>query len=324
MTRRRNVGRFFAAILAGVLASTVAACTDADDDAQPDDVVQWVRDAAVPLTPAGPDGPETPLADAAGLETIDELVADATVVGLGESAHGLGDQFILRQHLARYLVENHGYRTIAFEEDYGSGVAIDRHVTDGVGDAHELVGSMVAAWRSEQMLSFVEWMRDFNQEHPDDPVRFLGTDVTQLRQLSFDELTRYVADIAPDRSDELAAHLDEIALQGPPGQHIGWVFEHPDPDSLVEHATAVRDLVAQLPEPDTETDTDERADMERHAAAVVGFYLNYTSDDTDLRERAMADTLQSWQEQTQTTAIYWAANVHVTATPTSTTTSRQP
>lgn len=315
MTRCRNVGRFFAVALAGVLATTMAGCSDAPDEAQPDDVMQWVQEAAVPLAPASPDDPETPLADTAGLEAVDALVADATVVGLGESAHGLGDQFTLRQRLARYLVENHGYRTIAFEEDYGSGVAIDRYLTEGVGDANDLVGSMVAAWRSEQMLSFVEWMHDFNQDHPDDPVRFLGTDVTQLRQLSFDELTRHVTEVAPGRADELASHLDEIALSGSPGEHIGWVFEHPDPESLVEHATAVRDLVADLPEPDAETDAEERADMERHAAAVLGFYLNYTADDPDFRERVMAETLQGWQQQTQAKTIYWAANVHVAGTP---------
>lgn len=315
MIRQQGLRRIASIALVGVLALSAVGCIKSDSESQQQDLVQWVQDSAVALAPVSSDGPDASLADTAGLEAVDDVVADATVVGLGESAHGLGDQFTLRQRLARYLVEQHGFRTIAFEEDYGSGVAIDRYITDGTGDAHELVGSMVAAWRSEQMLSFVEWMRDFNQDHPDDPVRFLGTDVTQLRQLSFDELTRYVSEVAPDRADELASHLDEIALQGSPGEHIGWVFEHPAPESLVEHATAVRDLVAELPEPDTGADTDERADMERHAAAVLGFYLNYTGDDTDFRERVMAETLQGWQEQTQATAIYWAANVHVAATP---------
>ncbi|MEU4361317.1 erythromycin esterase family protein [Promicromonospora sp. NPDC023987] len=299
--------------VAGSLAMALAGCGTARDVSRQDVVLQWVRETTTPVATVGPNDTETPLTDTAGLAAVDELVADATVVGLGESAHGLGDQFVVRQRLARYLVEEHGYRTIAFEEDYGSGVAIDRYITEGVGNPRELVGSMVAAWRSEQMLGFVEWMRDFNQGHPEDPVRFLGTDVTQLRQLSFDELTRYASAVAPGRVDELAAHLDAIALRGSPGEQIGWLFEHPDQEGLVEHARAVRDLVAELPQPRTEAETAERADMERHAAAVLGFYLNYTGRDPDFRDRVMADTLRGWQEQTRSPAIYWAANVHVAA-----------
>lgn len=315
--RHRPRGRTAAIAVSGVLViGAAAACTDSNSpDEVEDDPVQWVQETAVPLSSVEADDPDAPLADAAGLESVDELVADATVVGLGESAHGLGDQFTLRQRLARHLVETQGFRTIAFEEDYGSGVAIDRYITEGEGDPRDLVGSMVSAWRSEQMLSFVEWMRQFNQEHPEDPIRFLGTDVTQLRELSFEELERYVAKVAPERSDELASHVEAIALRGSPGEHIGWVFEQSDPEGLVAHAEAVRDLVTELPEPSTEPEATERANVQRHAEAVLGFYLHYTGDDADFREEFMAQTLQGWQEQSQTKTIYWAANVHVAAVP---------
>lgn len=174
MTRSLLGVRATAVVAAASCIVVASGCGDASERTE-DEVVQWVRETAIPLTPVTATTPDEPLADGADLERVDELVDGATVVGLGESAHGLGDQFVLRQRMARRLVEDHGFRTTAFEEDYGSGVAIDRYVTEGTGDPRELVGSMVSAWRTEQMLEFVAWMRDFNDHHQDDPVRFLGT-----------------------------------------------------------------------------------------------------------------------------------------------------
>lgn len=155
MSSNRNLRHIATISLVGVLAITAAGCSESGSEPQQQDPMQWVQDTAVPFAPVGSDGPEAPLATTTGLRVIDEVVAGATVVGLGESAHGLGDQFALRQRLARYLVEHHGFRTIAFEEDYGSGVAIDRYITDRTGDPRELVRSMVAAWQSEQMADVI-------------------------------------------------------------------------------------------------------------------------------------------------------------------------
>jgi erythromycin esterase len=189
--------------------------------------------------------------------------------------------------------------------------AIDRYVVDGVGDPREIVATAVAAWRSEEMLELVEWMRSYNLSHEDE-VRFLGTDVTQMRQLSIDEITRFVEEAAPDRLEELRTHMAPIALRGTPMQHTGWYLQQPDKHSLIQHARAVHDLVGGLPLGSSSVDRDLAV---QHAEAVLGFYENYTRDDPDYRDRVMADTVRWWQERTGHKVVYWAANVHVAAGP---------
>lgn len=290
-----------AAVAVAVVAGTGACAASASTN----EPAGWVDTVATPLRAPGTGRPADP-------EHLQQVVGDAVVVGLGESAHGLGDQFTLRQAMARNLVENAGFRTLAFENDFANGADIDRYVLDGVGDPRAIVGSAVAAWRSEEMLDLVHWVREFNLAHPQDKVRFLGTDVTQLRRSSFDAVTRYVARVAPQRLAELRGHLEPIALRGSPGAQIMWFFRQPDQARIVEHARAARALVTDLPAPPADTDRDMAV---QHARTITGFYENYTETDPNLRDRIMAETMTWWRQRTDHKIVYFAANVHVAAGP---------
>lgn len=297
-------GRLTAVVAALALVLGTGACSAA---AGTDDPVSWIDSSAAPLRGADL---RQPVDD---LEPLRTVAGDAVVVGLGESAHGLGEQFTLRQRMARYLVEQKGFRTLSFENDFGNGVDIDRYVVDGVGDPHAVLGSAVAAWRSQEMLDLVRWVREFNLAHPHDKIRILGTDVTQLRRSSFDELTRYVATVAPQRLAELRGHLDPIALRGSsPGAQIMWFFQQPDKDRIIAHARAALAMLTALP-------AGAGADRElalQHARAIAGFYQNYADTDPDLRDRIMAETIDWWRARTGGhKVVYFAANVHVAASP---------
>lgn len=270
--------------------------------APPDDPATWVLRSADPIATTAADGP---LDEIAGLSAIAD---GATVVGLGESAHGTHDQFTLRHRMARYLVEREGFRTIAFELDLGGGTLIDRYVTTGEGDPRTIVAATVTTWRSAEMLALVEWMRGWNQAHPGDQVRFLGADVLMLRPVSIEVVTRFVADVAPDRLTALHADLDPVTPgAGPAERQIRWFFQQQDKAAVLAHARAVRDLVAGLAEhPDKDLAL-------KHAEAVLGFYENYAERDPSLRGRLMASTIGWWQARTGHKIAYWAANVHVAA-----------
>lgn len=290
-----------AAVAFAVVAGTGACAASASTD----EPAGWVDTTAVPLRATDTGEPADP-------QPLQQVVGDAVVVGLGESAHGLGDQFTLRQRMARNLVENEGFRTLAFENDFANGADIDRYVVDGVGDPHAIVGSAVSAWRSQEMLALVRWAREFNLAHPQDKVRFLGADVTQLRRSSFDAVTRYVARVAPQRLAELRGHLEPIALRGRPGAQIMWFFRQPDQTRIVEHARAALALVTGLPAAPADADRELAL---QHARAITGFYENYTETDPNLRDRIMAETMTWWRQRTGHKIVYFAANVHVAASP---------
>jgi Erythromycin esterase len=112
------------------------------------------------------------------------IVGDADVVGLGQS-NGSHDQFTVKQRMVRLLVERAGFRTVAFEDDFASGVSIDRHVVTGEGDPLALVGATSSPlWATEEMLDQGAWTRDLNLAHPDNPVDFSARRALQSGQVS--------------------------------------------------------------------------------------------------------------------------------------------
>ncbi|HZB60382.1 MAG TPA: erythromycin esterase family protein [Actinomycetota bacterium] len=173
--------------------------------------------------------------------------------------------------MARYLVEHLGFRTIAWEEGWGSGVAIDRYVTSGHGDPTAVVGDALFMLQTEAMLELVGWMREFNRGRPDhDKVRFLGADVLELRPIQFDEIRRHVADVAPGQREDLEAHLAPIDWRGDPFTQLGWYTQLTAAAQrmVIAHAHEVDDLVRALP---AGSSAVSRADAVQHAHALLGF-----------------------------------------------------
>ena len=85
-----------------------------------DRVVSGWHDAAMPLTSTEPGG------GVVDLRPLAALLGEAKVVGLGESAHGVGELFTMKHRLIEFLVTELGFTTIAFEASgRGQGVAID-------------------------------------------------------------------------------------------------------------------------------------------------------------------------------------------------------
>ena len=306
LTRRAFLGLTAAAVggLALPAAPALAAGTGGG-------VVQWINRHAIPLSGTDPRQPAGELSHLGG------VVGGATIVGLGESAHGTPTQLRLKHRVARYLVEALGFRTIAWEEGWGSGVAIDRYVTSGRGDPEAVVGDALFLLRTEAMLELVGWMREFNRGRPDhDKVRFLGADVLELRPVQFDELRRYVAEVAPDRRGDLEAHLAPIDWRGDPFAQLAWYtqLEPAEQRRVIAHAGAVDDLVRATP---PGASVVGRADAVQHAHALLGFYEAYgpSRDADDRRDRYITAIINRWRQRTGHRLVYSAANAHTAAVP---------
>jgi len=274
-------------------------------------VAPWIDRHAVPLSGTNPQQPAGELSHLRG------VVRGAAIVGLGESAHGTHTLLRLKHRVARYLVEHLGFRTIAWEEGWGSGVAIDRYVTSGHGDPTAVVGDALFMLQTEAVLELVGWMREFNRGRPDhDKVRFLGADVLELRPIQFDEIRRHVADVAPDQREDLEAHLAPIDWRGDPFTQLGWYTQLPAAEQrmVIAHAGAVDDLVRALPAGSAAV---SRADAVQHAHALLGFYEAYgpDGDADDVRDRYVTAIINRWRDRTGHRLVYSAANAHTAAVP---------
>ncbi|TDD25858.1 erythromycin esterase family protein [Actinomadura sp. KC06] len=272
------------------------------------DLRAWLDRHAVPLPRLDAGGP---LDD---LRILRPLIGDARIAGIGEPVHGAHTVTTLKHRVARFLVERLGFRTIAWEESWAAGVAIDRYVTTGSGDAATVVGDALFMLRSHGILELVTWMREFNEGRPPhDRVRFLGADILELRPVLYDEIRAYVKDVAPHRYTELDGHLTEIAMRGGPQQHLVWYNDPDFTDELkrpyIEHARAVLDLVRRVGPGRSPVSWD---DAVQHAQALVGWYESYTTagDRQDTRERYIARFIETWRRRTGHRIAYSAANAH--------------
>jgi erythromycin esterase len=75
--------------------------------------------------------PTAPLDD---LDPLADLLGDARVVAVGESAHFLREYTLLRHRLLRFLVERCGFTAFGLESGFSEGRAVDAWVRGGPGD----------------------------------------------------------------------------------------------------------------------------------------------------------------------------------------------
>ena len=121
------------------------------------------------IDPTLPDGDLAPL---------DAIVGGAPLVGVGESVHTIGGFSRMKVRIAEHLVTRLGFRAIAIEGDRAAGIAFDRFIGLGIGNATEAAKGLVV-WANSDLRDLASWLRDFNQAHPSDPVRFYGFDMVQ-------------------------------------------------------------------------------------------------------------------------------------------------
>ena len=108
------------------------------------------------------------------LEPLRDLVGDARVVALGESAHRVREFHLLRHRLLRFLVERCGFTAYTYETGYTEAPAIDAWMSGGPGDlATVAAGIAHGVGYDAEARDQLAWLRSHNNT-ADRPVRFAG------------------------------------------------------------------------------------------------------------------------------------------------------
>ncbi|GAB3496543.1 erythromycin esterase family protein [Amycolatopsis cihanbeyliensis] len=200
---------------------------------------EWVKQKAFT---ADTIDPAAPLDD---LEPLGELIGDARVVAIGESAHHAREFYLLRHRLLRFLVERHGFTRYAFEAPYVESEPLDRWTRGGPGELDALTGTPgMALAHCRDMHDTLAWLRGHNATARRS-VRFTGTLAQELPALErFGEYLR-VAD--PDalpllnRALTSARRFHQRSLAQAPHDHTA--ADQPERDAL---AAAVSRLLARM------------------------------------------------------------------------------
>ena len=258
-----------------------------------------LAEAATPLHGLKPE-----LGDDSDLEMLREIVGEARVVCLGESAHWVSEFGRLRDRLTRFLVREMGFSAFVLESGLPEGLAVDRWVRGGSGELADVArhGITYAMGRCEEMHTQLRWMRDWNTRQR--PVRFVGMDVPG-----------WCANPGPG----VAACLERIPAK--PGDaallaaaDFGEPARGPSPDAhdapgvAVGLKQALTELVARA-----ETTGDQLARQCARGALTVVEFLDgglYPAPGRNLRNEAMAENLRTLLAREQRVVV-GGHNVHL-------------
>lgn len=273
-----------------------------------------------PLATTDPEG------DTADLATLEDHLADAAVVGLGEATHGTREFFRLKDRLIRHLVRDHGCRTVAFEANLPEATAIDDYVVHGEGDpAAALAAVYFWTWHTEAVRDLLAWLRAFNADRPvDDCVRFYGVDA-QYTQGAVDALREFLATADPDFLDTVA---DDLAAIGDGGAATGQDGSLDDQIATAdERLPALRERFDERREAYVDATTERRVRVAERCLRVAEQAIEYKratrerqdGDDAAgatervlrVRDRAMAENLAWVRDQVDGPVALWAHDAHL-------------
>jgi erythromycin esterase len=112
------------------------------------------------------------------LGPLTERVRDAKVVALGSAVRTSHELLTLTDRVMRFLIEQHGFRSLALEGDYAASLDLDTYVRTGEGDPRAVLARARTFLRFAEIVEAVRWLRARNERNPGDPVR-----VVQLADL---------------------------------------------------------------------------------------------------------------------------------------------
>lgn len=150
-------------------------------------------DAIRPLHTLDPEGPLDDLA------WLDDVIGDARVVAIGESAHYNREFLRLRHRVLRYVVERHGFRAFAMETGYVEGWRVDAWI-HGEGDA-EQVGEVMATGLTSLMGLWAEVRAQLEFLRGRRDVSFTGIDLSGSNASllpGLDAVIAYLAEADPE------------------------------------------------------------------------------------------------------------------------------
>src|SRR5215510_7096243 len=107
------------------------------------DVIAWLKANAIPLATTEPGS------GFKDLEFLRAAIGSARIVSLGEATHGTREFFQIKHRLIEFCVAELGFTIIAFEDNYGSTLAVNDYVLEGNGNAADAVarGLDVRFWQ---------------------------------------------------------------------------------------------------------------------------------------------------------------------------------
>ena len=257
------------------------------------------------------------------LDALLDDIGDARFVLLGEASHGTSEFYSWRARISKRLMEEKGFNFIAVEGDWPDCYRINRYVKnyqDAGQSAREVVDTFnrwpTWMWANWEVIALAEWMRQYNQDHPQHQVGFYGLDVYSLW-----ESMRAIVDYLQNKDPELA-ELAKTAYRcfepyAEDVQAYAWSTRMVPESCEDEVIDLLNELRQKAPiyqsDPETSFNADQNALVMVNAERYYRAMVRSDQNSWNVRDIHMADTLDRLIDfhGDNTKAIVWAHNTHV-------------
>jgi erythromycin esterase len=148
------------------------------------------------------------------LSIFKRAVGNSRLVALGESTHGTGEFFSLKNRLWQYAVTALGFRVFAIEDNQLAVEEVNKYVHVGKGSGTESMAGMFSVWYTEEVLALIEWVRHYNDDHVNDKLSFVGFDMQEIGR-PVDSLISFLKDQDIDLYKKNTGFLEDLKENGP-------------------------------------------------------------------------------------------------------------
>jgi erythromycin esterase-like protein len=265
------------------------------------------------------------------LARLAEQFAATPVVMMGEASHGTQDFYHLRASLTKYLIEHHGLTAVAVEADWPDAYRVNRFVrSEGPDDdANSALSGFERfpawMWRNIEVLSFVRWLREWNDAHPDRKVGFYGLDLYSLNT-SIRAVIAYLDKVDPDAATRARARyacFDHFAGDTHAyGYAVSAGIIESCEDAVVQQLSDLRRAAADYASRDGQLASDEYFFVEQNARLAQNAEQYYRAmfrgrhSSWNIRDTHMADTFDALmahlgRDGAAPKIAVWAHNSHL-------------
>jgi erythromycin esterase len=273
-----------------------------------DEILQ-LRQICIPLTTS--DASHNEHQD---FNTLNNIFAATTVIGLGEQTHGTSEFFQMKHRLLNFLVTKMGFRLFAIKANMGTCQAINEYIHTGTGKLKSLMKKFYCG-TSQEVFDVIEWMRNYNtQAATSQKINFAGFDF-QDPALTRQTLEKYFTHLG----DTGAAHLIEdifinyntikkiVESQILSDDQLSDIQQSSQYQQLLVNIELLASHVAKL---------EKKLEPPKYAWLKQNVKLIHQSAiyllDFDMRHHAMLENIQWLQKQyPDAKTILWAHNFHL-------------
>ena len=248
-------------------------------------------------------------------------LSNSEIVGLGEATCGTSEFFSAKHRIFKYLVENHEYKVLVMEADFGESLLINEAIWEGrAEDIKQLMTEHMHKWslKTEEIRLMLEWMSNYNKgKSESERVIYMGSDC-QFNNSDSHLLKRFLQKTDQDLYDQAYGIIGTISQYPSIYENIS-TEEYKslivDVDNFIGDFTENKNKLVQA---SSEKEYELNVHIIEVMKQVIQYHFHATSPTIPdyLRDEFMAENV-SWiyNYYDQKKIVLWSHNGHIADDP---------